>query len=296
MNSDPSSRELRIDETLDGNLKGVLRRACSARVAERFHSADEFIGALLSLQLKAIPLPEPPMDAKAKMDEVMVEVIAERWDEALRLCPPEWIPLRDQILRRKERAELIAEAQPLLSHGGFDLRFISTDNFESAQGVDKETAGPGIVRIYRVSGPDGQVLDVGYFISDCGRRWVGVTDVYETLNPLKRLGQGLRLGIKDHGEQLVAELRQARIKNKDLWSSCFKASEEELDAGAGLRTNDVFRVHGATGYGTKAEILGDAGKNKNYLCATFASEAEDLPAVLYFVTRVLPLARGVRAQ
>ncbi|MFM8380776.1 MAG: hypothetical protein ACKOA6_02115, partial [Actinomycetota bacterium] len=263
---------------------------------ERFHSADEFIGALLPLQLKALPLPEPPKDAKDKLAEIMAEVIAERWDKALSFCPQEWVPIRDQILRRRERAELIAEAQPLLSHDGFDLRFVGIDSFESAQSAGTDTVGPGTVRIYRVSGPVGEVLDIGYFISNCGTRWVSTVDVYETQYPLKRLGQGLRLGIREHGEQLVAELAQAQINSEELWSNCYKADRDQLNSGAAVDSDALFQTHGATRFGTKEAILGDTSNRRKYLCSTFPQSAVDLPAVLYLVTRILPLARGVRHQ
>ena len=55
----------------------------------------------------------------------------------------------------------------------------------------------------------------------------------------------------------------------------------------------ALRAFGVTGYGTRFQVLGEGGVRRNYLCMTMAEGNEDAPAVAHFLTKVLPLARGV---
>ena len=91
----------------------------------------------------------------------------------------------------------------------------------------------------------------------------------------------------------MAELRQARISNDNGWSNLFQANATEMDGGAGVDVDATLRAFGATGYGTRFDVLGEAGVRRNYLCMTMPEENEDAPAVAHFLTKVLPLTRGV---
>lgn len=112
--------------------------------------------------------------------------------------------------------------------------------------------------------------------------------------PLKRLGGGLRFGrIPNTGDQVAFELRQARIEDANLWSSAFKATIADNDAVIGGDFESLMREFGASDLGTRGDLLGDTSNRKNYLCFICEEEAEDVLAVAYFLTRVIPLAQGV---
>ena len=92
--------------------------------------------------------------------------------------------------------------------------------------------------------------------------------------------------------------RQGRLKvtgtpgPKD--GGAFRASEAELDEGAGVDVAAMLARFGATAYGPEVELLPPKKRQSNYLCAVFPPDAVDLPAVACLLTRVLPLANGVR--
>lgn len=293
--SDPSTGLLQLSDSLNDGIRRVLSRACSPKFEERFRSASEFSAALVALGLDTVPLPMPPLDAVAVMHSIQDALVLGDWDKAIELCPAGWVDLLRRIEERRELAELAGGQIPLLEIEGFTLRYLESRDFDSAQSAGAVTVGPGTIRVYRAAGPNGENLDIGYFISSCGERWVHTIDVYETPLPLKRLAQGLRIGIHSFGSELKAELRQARISGPEMWSSAFKASESEISLGAGGDVREIVKPFGASGYGTQEEVFGDRSPRRGYMCAVFPPYAEDLPAVLYFLTRVMPLAQGVPA-
>ena len=69
----------------------------------------------------------------------------------------------------------------------------------------------------------------------------------------------------------------------------------ELDSGAGIDVRATLLVHGASAIGTRAELRGDDGPTRTRLGALFPEDAELVPVVAYTLTRVAPVAGGVRA-
>jgi len=294
-NGDPMTGHLQLSDSLDEGIRQVLARACSPKFEERFRSASEFSTALVALGLDTVTLPMPPLDNVAIMHGIQDALVQGDWDKAIELCPAGWVDLLRRIEERRGLAELAEAQESLLELEGFTLRFLETREFDSAQSAGAVTVGPGTIRVYRAAGPNGENLDIGYFVSECGERWVHTLDVYETPLPLKRLEQGLRIGVHPFGSELKAELRQARVNGPELWSSAFKATEEEIALGAGGDVRGIVDRFGASKYGTQEDVFGDRSPRRGYVCAVFPPYAEDLPAVLYFLTRVMPLARGVQA-
>jgi hypothetical protein len=120
-----------------------------------------------------------------------------------------------------------------------------------------------------------------------------VTDTFQTDMPLKRLGQGLRLGTTIDGASMMIELRQARIKDDKLWSNLFKTEPSELDDGAACDVGALMAEWGATGYGTRGEVWNDESNRRGDMCVVAPVDVDHLPAVVFMATRVLPLARGI---
>lgn len=292
---DPVTGEFLVDPQLPQPVRLVLERACSPRFEDRFRTAQEFIEALVALGVELVPMrmPEPP--AVELMGQIRNAMFERRWDEALQLCPASWVAVREKIdeLRRLESAAAVDP--PLLEVNGFALSYIETREFRTERDLSGHEVGPGTVRSYLVKGPSGEMLEILDHIAATGERWIGVGQTFETSLPLARLGQGLRMGLYPVDGGLMAELKQARVKD-GLWSTAVKADQAELDAGAGADVEASLRAHGATGVGTRAEVLGDPSKRRNYMCMTVPSDNLDAPSVAHFLTKVLPLANGYVAN
>lgn len=110
-----------------------------------------------------------------------------------------------------------------------------------------------------------------------------------------RLLHGLRMSLYDgpsSGERW-AELSQARIDPEVVppWSNLKKASQEQLDDGAGIDVDAVLAEAGGE-VGTRERMLDDESRRRGYLCCVFPCSSS-LPAVAsYVLTRILPLTHG----
>ena len=150
----------------------------------------------------------------------------------------------------------------------------------------------GTSRIYRVSIPDEEYLEVKDTRFDNGDRHVAADFVHSSSKALRRLEHGLRLSVYPAERNILwVELSQAQPKAWDpgQWSTLRKASMTELSEGAGTDIRAILMKVGATRVGTKALLLGHDDKRSGYCCATFPKSAEWVPVVAYVLTRVLPL-------
>ena len=189
----------------------------------------------------------------------------------------------------------VAASEPLLELDGWVLEKQRFEPFAVAADPSSVERGPGEAHHYLVTGPAGEALQLTDYQAD-EARWIQVTDTFQTGMPLKRLGQGLRLGTAIDAESMMIELRQARIKDDKLWSNLFKAEARELDQGANCDVENLMVEWGAIGYGTREEQVGDQSNRKRQMCVVAPTDVEHLPAVAFLVTRILPLARGITAS
>jgi serine/threonine protein kinase len=293
--SDPISGTLDVDPTLDHGMRAVLERACSPRYDERFRSAEEFIAALTGLGLDEVEIAPPPMDVVERRHDIQTAIHEQRWDDALALCPDAWTVMRDRIEANRAAAAPPADEAILLEIDGYTLSFRGTHRFELAQSPASLDVGPGTVREYLVQGPDGEMLEVLDKVADTGERWVQGGETFQTPMPLARIGRALRMSFNKVEPGLMAELRQARIVNPELWSNPKKASFEELDAGAGVDVGDTLIRFGALAIGTRGEVLGETNKQRTFPCVVLPADSEHGPAVAHFLTKVMPLANRVMA-
>lgn len=151
------------------------------------------------------------------------------------------------------------------------------------------------VHRFRVALPTNAVLHVDVLVGRDGDGWIITSEVENGSPILERLKRGLRMSFtRDEALGTWAELRQARLtpdKGPD-WSNLFKASVEELDHGSGLGIVEILDECNAA-VGSRAELLGDKGKHRSFICAVFPDETPKGPLTAYLLTRVLPLLRGV---
>ncbi|MEI7560531.1 MAG: NERD domain-containing protein, partial [Actinomycetes bacterium] len=181
-----------------------------------------------------------------------------------------------------------AESGQVLELGQFQLD--CTPKVEAFVGTTPggESGQPGERFIYEVEGPDGVVLGVADERFVNGERQIRVHDAADSGPRFDRLERGLRLGVLRHpdGRQIILE--QARMNDGD-WAKKYKASRDELDAGARVDVFSVLTTLGATKIGTRADLAADKSVHKHKLCAIFPVSAELLPVAAYVMTRVAPI-------
>jgi hypothetical protein len=76
------------------------------------------------------------------------------------------------------------------------------------------------------------------------------------------------------------------------WSNLYKASLDDLSAGAAVDARAELLGAGAQAVGSRGELLGEQGVRCTDLCVTFRSDDPLVPVVAYTITRVLPIVRG----
>jgi hypothetical protein len=177
--------------------------------------------------------------------------------------------------------------------GPVQLDYVGRTTIRGHTFTGEKTSGTAV--IYRATIAEEEYLDIAYAVWSTGERDVRALEVESSRRALRRLEHGLRLGVERHSSELsVVELRQARIRYDDLrqWSNLFKASRRELRDGAGVDVGRILRRAGTIDVGTKQDVLGEFGRHREFLCATFQRNAQWPPVVAYVLTRVLPLMRG----
>jgi hypothetical protein len=179
-----------------------------------------------------------------------------------------------------------------LTVGAFRIR-----RLEEELSVDGETAEKvacrGRGRFYTVSG-DGLRLTVRDTSWDNGERDLVVAERHDSPQRFDTLVERLRLTVHRRGDDLYAELRQVRLKANGR-GNLFSATEDELDAGAGVSVARELEQHGAVRVGTRAALLHDEGPSRGRLGVRFGEGAEFVPVVAYVCTRVGPVAKGIAA-
>lgn len=110
---------------------------------------------------------------------------------------------------------------------------------------------------------------------------------------VRRLDTGsLRLSVNRLPNQRVwVELSQARINAGDpgQHSNLKKASQAELDEGAGLSVSAVLMRYGAEAVDTRGNLHIPGQQRRNFFCAVFDPANQELPIISFVLTRVLSL-------
>ncbi len=104
-----------------------------------------------------------------------------------------------------------------------------------------------------------------------------------------------RLGIQQTGGLTYMVLAQSRLNGTPKAARAYPGLED-LQAGAGVPFVDTLRSFGADAVDSREVLLGDSGRQRRRPIVTFHPEsAPHLPAVVFVLTRVAPIARGVTA-
>ncbi len=190
------------------------------------------------------------------------------------------------------------DADRRISIGGFFVELVRQEAIESWQTTSRENSD-GTATIYEVHGDAGVDLLIADVKFDNGERDIRMIEVGESDPIFERLVQGLRLGVRQHGDELCVDLGQTRVTEATSarpWSQVYIASADDLDAGFGGSVETQLMNLGATGFGSRSELLGDRSPRRNYFCATFPPGAHLVPLAAYIATRIAPLAFEVAAD
>jgi hypothetical protein len=154
----------------------------------------------------------------------------------------------------------------------------------------------GTAQLFELVGPQRLRLTIAVVRWRNGERNVETTHRHTSPERLDRLRHGLRLTLNHVPRQpsvCWAELRQARVKpGESQWSNLYKASLDELSAGAAVDASAELLGAGAQAVGSRGELLGEQGVRRTDLCFTFRSDDLVVPVVADTITRVLPIVRA----
>lgn len=104
-----------------------------------------------------------------------------------------------------------------------------------------------------------------------------------------------RLGVQRVGGLTYMVLAQSRLNDTPKASRAFP-DLDTLQQGAGVPFVETLLTFGADGVDSREALLGDTGNQRRRQVVTFdPKSAPHLPAVVFVLTRVAPIARGIRA-
>ncbi len=179
-----------------------------------------------------------------------------------------------------------------------ELVVVPADRF-AMENVPPMGKGDPIPRVevdrFEVHLPGSRRLVIDVVETPDGSGWVVTKDAHGAGPILERLEQGLRLQVQVTNDGLRwAEIRQARPtpERGPDWSNLFKASLDELRAGAGVDLEEAISERAGGLLGTRDEVLGDSGPRRTFACATFPAGDSHGPLAAYLLSRVLPLMHG----
>ena len=102
-----------------------------------------------------------------------------------------------------------------------------------------------------------------------------------------------RLGIQtDTSGVDWAEIRLLDWDPRRSWGSLVQAAVADLDQVLAADSADLLVRSGAFEMGQRRQVLGDSGRRRNYLAATFPVGDPVVPLVVFNLTRVLPIIRS----
>jgi serine/threonine protein kinase len=286
------------DDLIRNILLDASLQAIHEDPSQRFSSADSFLSALEIVGAEP-PLPSPSIDVYELQREIEKLVANHQFDEALAMCPAQWEQTRDYILAKKQLVEIDGEL--LLDIEGVRLHFAgSTDIGPGKTGGNVDHDG-GTAQVYIVTEPEGGVMEVRVceaMTEEGNARWVGIEQGLGVPERLNHAVRSLRISISELPESSAwMELSQAQLKltGTILGQATKKlVNEEKLSSPLSpIKARDLLQQFGASNFGTRAELFGETNNRRNYLAVTFGPDSGHLAAVAHFVSRIMPLYKGL---
>ena len=282
---------------LGKHLVEVALKAISDNPNERFTSADEFLDSVLSnAAVGAIPtVAADALSLQSKIEELVNSL---KFEEALSICPPEWIITRERI---KEKQKLInTQGIEIWSSGNLSLRHIGQIQLEPGSTAATVPHNGGIAEIYHSTDGDGGVIEILICTADTEEgvsRWTATGNGFGYPDRVSHAVRSLRISINEEDNNCHMELMQAQLKKQPKYpNQSTKKMVNKVQFSKPIVNGDaenVFQSFGSSGFGTKSELWGETGGHKNYLAVTFPTSATHVPAIAHFISRILPLYAGI---
>ena len=160
----------------------------------------------------------------------------------------------------------------------------------------------GTADSYIVTVPDGGVLEIRVCAAEVDgaiERWVGVEQGFGYPDRMHHAVRSHRMSISVAGGHEWMEITQSQLKKVAVpanQATKKQVTEAGLSGPLGSDVRDILERFGVTAFGTREEVLGETNKRRFYLAAVFGPDAQHAPAVVHFVSRLVPLYMGVEER
>ena len=172
---------------------------------------------------------------------------------------------------------------------GFEIVYAGDVDVTIAETPGQIAEVSGHAACFSATHAGGHRLDLLKVQSANGECWVEARRIESSSPWLRNLDGRLRLTIASTSQVQWTELRHARAKSAG-WSNLFGATLSELDSGARVSVAQELRAVGALDLGSRRVVLGDEGRRRGALCASFENGNDAVPVLAFLLTRVMPLA------
>jgi serine/threonine protein kinase len=296
MLSHPSS--IPSDDPIRSVLVDASLKAMNEDPNQRFSCAEDFLDVLHQTDAE-LPLPSPTLDVYQLQLEIENLIANRQFVDALAICPAEWEQTRDYILAKKQLVEVDGEL--LLEIEDVRLHYVGpTDIGPGLTGGNVSHDG-GVAEVYIVTEPEGGVLEVRVCeaMTENGiARWVGVEQGLGVPDRLAHAVRSLRISLYETTDQIPwMEINQAQLKSAGniVGQAASKLVDEEKLSHplSPFTARELFSKFGASGFGTREELFEETNNRRRRLAISFGQNSEHLAAVGHFVTRIMPLYKGI---
>ena len=278
-------------------LIDVAQTAIAEDATKRFKTAAEFLDALTAV-VAVSELPEVKVDLFELHREIEALVVAGRFDEALAKCPSSWTHTIEKI--NEKRALANHAGALLLEMHGLTLRYDGHVEFGPGTTIGGKDHNGGVADSYIVTVPGGGVLEIRVFSTDidgAAERWVGVEQGFGHPERMNHAVRSHRMSISQEGEVEWMEITQSQLKKSGTYENQATRKQvtmEELSAPlGGVTAHQVLEPFGVVALGSRSEVLGDTNRRRNYLAAILGPDSQHAPAIVHFISRLIPLYLGV---
>jgi len=282
------------------SLVEIALQAIDEDPQKRFASATAFKDAVISsgLVMTDVRFSE---DVFALQNQIEDLVRQSRFVEALALCPENWTATRASIVQKQQ---LVGEqGAELLQIDGVSLRYVGEVAIPAGStGANKKHDG-GTAEVYIVTLPAGGVIEMHVCSAEPeGQKemWTRVNQAFGVPGSWDHVVRSKRMNVYPLANQhQYIELSQVRMKPDgkfDNSATAIKVDEAGFaSALGGQDPREIFKRFGALGFGTRESIINETNKRKLYLCVKYSEDAQHVPAVAHFLSRIMPLHAGLVA-
>lgn len=155
--------------------------------------------------------------------------------------------------------------------------------------IKRRERSTGLAHLYEVTGP-GFAVEIADMSFDNGTRDVRMYDRRDAPS-LNRLMHGFRIGVHHwESEKWFVQLRIPAVGSRGT-ETPHQTDLQDLNLLCRFDIRAAMLQAGATSVNRRELALGDTGRSRNELCATFDTEYSPVPAAAYAITPLLTYHR-----